>query len=229
MASPDKEKLSPAVNLRIPSTPRLAHRSFTGTFVGTFVLVALLQLLAGCRMDGLVNLGAPYNGTSGSTGSGGSSGGGGGDSGDGSGNDSVVPPQACGTGLAAQDIAGQCRASPQPTMGALEVPGTTTATAYSTALQVASLSTLVVTWQPYPGDAAGYIIYYGPSAENTATLASDLPADSSAYNPSAPSVTYHPGQDLGLYSGDHVCFRIFAYDVAHTLSEWSELVCTVVS
>jgi hypothetical protein len=227
MASPGKGKLSPAVHLRIPSTPRIAPRPFAGTFVGTFVLVALLLLLlAGCRFDGLVNVGAPYSGISAGSSSGGSSGGGGsgGDSGGG-----VTPPQSCGTGLASQDLAGQCRASPQPTMGALEVPGTVTATAYSSAIQVASLSTLVVTWQPYPGEAAGYMIYYGPTAENAATLASDLPAGPGAYDPRAPSVTYRPGQDLGLYSGDHVCFRIFAYDVARALSDWSELVCTVVS
>jgi hypothetical protein len=36
-------------------------------------------------------------------------------------------PQPCGPGLAAQNLAGQCRARPQPTMGALKALGTSAA------------------------------------------------------------------------------------------------------
>ena len=36
-------------------------------------------------------------------------------------------PQLCGPGLAAQNLAGQCRARPQPTMGALKALGTSAA------------------------------------------------------------------------------------------------------
>ncbi len=36
-------------------------------------------------------------------------------------------PSQCGPGLAAQDLAGECRAKPCPTMGALETPGASAA------------------------------------------------------------------------------------------------------
>lgn len=36
-------------------------------------------------------------------------------------------PSPCGPGLAAQDLAGECRAKPCPTMGALEIPGAASA------------------------------------------------------------------------------------------------------
>jgi hypothetical protein len=122
--------------------------------------------------------------------------------------------------LAAADLAGQCRATPQATPGALEASGGTAST------QVASGSPnplLIVSWQPAPDPVAGYIVYYGSSADTATVLLSDLAAG--FYDPSAPSVTYDPTRDLGVSAGSSVCFRIFSYDTSRTLSSTSQLEC----
>lgn len=128
------------------------------------------------------------------------------------------------------DLSGVCRSS-TPTMGALEAneAGTTTAVSNETATQlVQSGSTLNIAWSPYPGIAAGYFVYYGPTVDTAITLASDLQIGIANFNPSAPSISYETMLDLGLNIGNAVCFRILAYDSSLVPYDWSEVQCTIV-
>ena len=130
------------------------------------------------------------------------------------------------------DLAGQCRIV-TPTPGALEVVGAQVASAtavntVATAQQVSTGSTLNIAWSPYPGSASGYFVYYGPTSDTANTLASDLPIDGTNLNASAPTVSYQPTLDLGLSTGNTVCFRILAYDTGRVPYSWSEVQCTVV-
>jgi uncharacterized repeat protein (TIGR02543 family) len=120
--------------------------------------------------------------------------------------------QCSSSGLAATDLSSRCRAS-EPTPGAFEAidPGTLP---------------IHVTWSPYPGTISGYIIYYGSTSTTATNLASDVPIGTANFDPAAPAVDYQ-AQDLGLSSGNAVCFQIFAYDTAHALYNWSEVQCTV--
>jgi len=124
------------------------------------------------------------------------------------------------TSLAAADLSGQCRAAPQATPGALEASGSS-----ASALVAGSTisQSFVVSWRPAPEPVAGYIVYYGSTADSATVLLSDLAAGS--YDPTAPSVSYDPTRDLGVSAGSSVCFRIFAYDASRTLSNTSQLEC----
>ncbi len=119
-------------------------------------------------------------------------------------------------------------------MGALEVYESQVAsaagvdTAASITTQDFGASSLLISWQPYQGTTSGYLVYYGPTSETATNLASDLPIGASNLEPSAPSVSYQPALELGLNTGDSVCFRILAYDAARVPYDWSEIQCTVV-
>ena len=58
------------------------------------------------------------------------------------------------------------------------------------------------------------MVYFGKTADTANVFVSDLPTDSGLIETSAPTVTYGSVRDLGLYAGDTVCFRIYAYDLA---------------
>jgi hypothetical protein len=125
----------------------------------------------------------------------------------------------CDSGLAARDLVGQCR-TVSPTPGALEAnDGTSTAGASVVSLAVAesASSSLQVSWQPFGNNTAGYMVYYGTTADTVNVLVSDLALNSGLYDTSGPSVTYDSARDLGMYTGDTVCFRIYAYDPARTI------------
>lgn len=134
----------------------------------------------------------------------------------------AAPPSAsCGSGMAARDLSGQCRASP-PTPGALEaIDGTNVTMASVQSLAVAkSASQLVqVNWQPFGSNTTGYTVYYGTSANTVNVLVSDI---------NATSVTYDSVRDLGLYAGDTVCLRIDAYNSARTVVDQISLGCRVI-
>ena len=135
-------------------------------------------------------------------------------------------------GLAPQDITGQCRSAPT-TMGALEIGSGSTAGAQAIASGTSAAPNtasglLQITWQPFGTPAAGYMVYYGRTAETASVLVSDLPASAGLFDPATPSVTYDSARDLGLYAGDSACFQIFAYDAARALSSESTVVCTTV-
>lgn len=136
----------------------------------------------------------------------------------------------CGSGLAAQDLAGQCRAVP-PTPGALEAVAGTSAAGISVAsLTVSQMASRVlqVGWQPFGDNASGYLVYYGTTADTANALVSDLPTNSGLINPAAPTVTYDSVRDLGLYVGDTVCFRIHAYNSARTVIAEAFLGCSAI-
>jgi hypothetical protein len=121
--------------------------------------------------------------------------------------------QCTSSGLAATDLSVQCRSS-TPTPGAFE------------AIDPSTLP-IHVTWSPYSGTVSGYMIYYGPTSTTATNLASDVPIGTANFDPAAPAVDYR-AQDLGLSSGNTVCFQIFAYDTWHALYNWSKIQCTVV-
>jgi hypothetical protein len=140
------------------------------------------------------------------------------------------PVVQCGSGLAALDLAGQCRGV-SPTPGAFEASdGISTAGASVVSLAVAesASSSLQVSWQPFGSNTAGYMVYYGTTAETVNVLVSDLAQNSGLYDASAPSVTYDSVPDLGMYAGDTVCFRIYAYDPARTVVGQIYLDCRVI-
>ena len=116
-------------------------------------------------------------------------------------------------------------------MGALEASdGTNTALVSVKSLAVSQTVSrmLQVSWQPFGNDTAGYIVYFGNTADNANVLVSDLPTNSGLLDPSAPTVTYDSVRDLGLYASDTVCFRIDAYDLARTLVGQVFLGCSAV-
>lgn len=80
-------------------------------------------------------------------------------------------------------------------------------------------------WQPNTDPIAGYIVYFGPAAANTPNVASDLPIASTAFNAQAPTVSYNAATQLGLQTGDSVCFRLRAYNADGALSNWSPAAC----
>jgi hypothetical protein len=74
-------------------------------------------------------------------------------------------------------------------------------------------STVYVAWKPTPDQTVtGYQVYYGPTLDSATTLASDVAITSSGFDPQAPSVSYRTWEDLGLHTGDTVCFRLRAYN-----------------
>jgi hypothetical protein len=72
---------------------------------------------------------------------------------------------------------------------------------------------IYVAWQPHPDPTVtGYVIYYGPSVTEATTIASNQPVNSPNFDPQAPSVSYDAAANLGLHTGDTVCFRLRAYN-----------------
>jgi hypothetical protein len=135
------------------------------------------------------------------------------------------------------DLSGACRNTAALTPGALEAIGSQVVSAnaslgvFVAPQQISDGSvanTLNINWSPYSESVSGYLVYYGSTPETATTLVSDLPSDTSNFDASAPSISYQPLQDLGLSTGDTVCFRIQAYDPARALYDWAEVQCTVV-
>ena len=140
------------------------------------------------------------------------------------------PVVQCGSGMAALDMTGQCRGV-SPTPGALEAnDGTSLAGASVVSLAVvnSASSSLQVSWQPFGNNTAGYMVYYGATADTVNALVSDLALSSGLYDASAPSVTYDSTRDLGMYTGDTACFRIHAYDTARTTVGQVYLACRTI-
>ena len=84
---------------------------------------------------------------------------------------------------------------------------------------------LTLSWSPdLTGNTLGYIIYYGPTAETANMEISNIPVNSTGFDPQAPLQQYDPYGELGLLPGDNVCFRLKAYNDSG-LSQWSAPVC----
>jgi hypothetical protein len=132
----------------------------------------------------------------------------------------------CVDGLAAMDLAGQCRSAPQTTMGALESSESATNNSYATIMHDNANPMVRLSWKPDQGQVSGYMIYYGAAPDETNILASDLSIASGVLNPESPTVTYDATRDLGMLSGNSVCFRIYAYVESRSLSNSPQLTCT---
>ena len=188
----------------------------------SMVMAGLCSILLACKPPD--SLSGQLSSVLGGSSSGGSSSGG-----------SAPPTVAtveCSSGPA--DLAGECRSTSALTPGAFEAIGSdgasvATLSNSATAQLVTVHPTLNITWSPYPGNAWGYYVYYGPTPDTATTLASDLPIGAGNFNASAPSVSYQPTLDLSLNTGDAVCFRIQAYDAGGKPFSWSDVQCTVVS
>jgi hypothetical protein len=86
---------------------------------------------------------------------------------------------------------------------------------------------LTLTWNPSSGEVLGYTVYVGPTSGTVTKQLSDLHISSKEVNQKTPSVTYDVKQDLGMTSGDFVCFRVKAYNTKGE-SEFSKSACTTI-
>ncbi|QKT02453.1 discoidin domain-containing protein [Ectothiorhodospiraceae bacterium 2226] len=87
-----------------------------------------------------------------------------------------------------------------------------------------AVPTVRVRWSANGDDVNGYRVFAGPSPSNTEQLLSDLPVSSGAIDPDQPAFQYRPWEDLGIRSGENICFRLRAYN-DHGQSGWSDARC----
>lgn len=86
---------------------------------------------------------------------------------------------------------------------------------------------LTLTWDANPQEVLGYYVYFGSSPENATQFLSDLSVTYADFNAASPQVRYSALKDLGVQSGDSVCFRVKAYDTVSE-SAVSDVACTTV-
>lgn len=108
----------------------------------------------------------------------------------------------CGTGLAAEDLSGTCRATPQATMGALEATGTTT-TANPDANGYTSI------YECYSGGAKCGIDMTPPACEQTITTATTPTGDWTAINQTANNV-------ICIEPGDYTARGVLTLNVSYS-------------
>lgn len=89
---------------------------------------------------------------------------------------------------------------------------------------------LTLMWDPNPPEqnVQGYIVFFGGSPEQASELITDLGVTTEGFDPQSPAVQYDAWKDLGLYEGDHVCFRLKAYN-EHGQSDFSEAACATLT
>ncbi len=86
--------------------------------------------------------------------------------------------------------------------------------------------TLVLSWDAPVDTVLGYLIYLGPTSQDATQLVDDLRMDAGTLDPAAPSIQY-ASTELGLASGDSVCFRLKAYNSVGE-SGFSDAACGVI-
>ena len=86
---------------------------------------------------------------------------------------------------------------------------------------------ITLDWNPNPGSIVGYIVYFGPTVATATTELSNIPVDTTNFDPQAPSAQFDTWRDLAMRPGDEVCFRVRAYN-DEGLSDWSSPVCSVI-
>lgn len=89
-------------------------------------------------------------------------------------------------------------------------------------------TTVVVSWNPDAGTVQGYDLYYGSTADTTNTKFATYAVDSGQLDPNAPSVQLDAVNQLGLRSGEQICFSVRAYN-QNGSSGYSTPVCTTFS
>ncbi|MEM7208150.1 MAG: hypothetical protein AAF434_10020 [Pseudomonadota bacterium] len=84
-----------------------------------------------------------------------------------------------------------------------------------------SEETVELRWLPENTDIVGYKIYYSSDPYVSERELSVLDSSSEDFDLQAPAVVYHAWDDLSLYKGDNVCFRILAVELSgdETLSQ----------
>jgi hypothetical protein len=86
---------------------------------------------------------------------------------------------------------------------------------------------VALSWIPsVSGSDSGYLVYFGPAANNVKNLAFDLSA-ATGLNPDAPYIELSTTKDLQLNPGDNVCFKIRAY-TSSQVSNKSTAACGVI-
>jgi len=91
-----------------------------------------------------------------------------------------------------------------------------------------AVSTLMsVSWDQNTDNILGYELYFAKSnvATDAVYLLESVAISSDGFEPSSPSVVYDAWNDLGLYKGDSVCFRVKAYNIVGS-SGYSPGVCS---
>jgi len=75
--------------------------------------------------------------------------------------------------------------------------------------------TLNVSWDANPGDenVTSYSVYYGNSGGAANTFYQKLTASDSNFDLNAPAIVLNAGDDLGLRTGDTICFKVSAYNL----------------
>lgn len=89
-------------------------------------------------------------------------------------------------------------------------------------------TTVVVSWNPDAGAVQGYDLYYGSTADTTNTKFATYAVGSGQLDATAPSVQLDAVNQLGLRSGEQICFSVRAYNQYGT-SGYSAPVCTTYS
>ena len=85
-------------------------------------------------------------------------------------------------------------------------------------------ATVKFDWEPNSGTVNGYVIYFGFSSGSANTFVKNISTADASFNPVAPSVSL---SNLGVSSGDTVCFKLKAYNDAG-FSDFTNTVCKVV-
>ena len=89
-----------------------------------------------------------------------------------------------------------------------------------------SSKTIILSWDPSPVSVLGYIVYYGETPETASKEATVLSVDLGTVDALDPKLLCDLKNDLGIVSGEQVCFRVKAYDGSE-LSDYSASVCTI--
>jgi len=88
-------------------------------------------------------------------------------------------------------------------------------------------SVIKLGWNPNPESISGYRVFYGPDANTATELAADIPLISGLIDPSSPFIYLNATQELNLYPGEQVCFKIQSYDESQS-SDLSQAVCGII-
>ena len=69
-------------------------------------------------------------------------------------------------------------------------------------------------WVPDGIEVVGYRVFYSAEPYISETELSNLDSSTDDFDLQNPSVSYHAWNDLSLYKGDNVCFRILSYTLS---------------
>jgi hypothetical protein len=83
---------------------------------------------------------------------------------------------------------------------------------------------LTLTWEPVPGAAIGYNVYFGETREGSDMQRLPVPHDLKLADP---AVEFDILMDLSAAPGQQVCFRVEAYDNV-SASDFSSAVCVII-